>query len=83
MKAREGFCAAGDQNTFMFDGPGNNDLAKEIKEYIEAAMRKSGTPQAQTTAFCLSDELEKLPSLREQGILSEEEFRAAKMKLIG
>ena len=77
------FSAASDENTFMFAEKKNNELAIKIKEYIESAVLKLRTPQAQTTAPNLTDELQKLAKLREQGILSDEEFQSAKKKLIG
>lgn len=76
------FAAAQDENTFMFTKI-NNILAKEIKDYIDGAVRKSRAAQAPTFATNLSDELQKLAQLKAQGILSEEEFQAAKKKLIG
>lgn len=77
------FAATGDENTFMFAHKKNNGLAIEIKEYIDSAVRESRTPQAIAPTASLSDELQKLAKLKEQGILSEEEFQAAKKKLIG
>ena len=77
------FSAASDENTFMFAEKKNNELAEKIKKYIESAVLKLRTPQHQTSAPSLSDELQKLARLREQGILSDEEFQSAKKKLIG
>jgi hypothetical protein len=76
------FAAASDENTFMFAEKKNNQLAIQIKEYIETAVLKLRTPQATTSTTNLADELQKLAKLREQGILSDEEFQAAKKKLI-
>jgi len=59
------------KNTFMFAHAKNNIQAKEIKGYIDGARRKA------------SDELVKLAGLREQGVLSEYEFLAARMRVIG
>lgn len=75
--------AAHDENAFMFRHAKNNALAREIKEYIDAAVRRSQTPQATVAVTNLSDELQKLGKLKEQGVLSEDEFRAAKRRLIG
>jgi hypothetical protein len=77
------FAATKDENTFMFAHAKNNAMAREIKEYIDAAVRRSRAPQAAAPATNLSDELQKLAKLKEQGILSEEEFQAAKKRLIG
>ena len=50
---------------------------------VAAAIRKSKMPQAPAPTASLSDELHKLGELRQQGVLSEAEFQAAKQKLIG
>lgn len=77
------FAATKDENTFMFAHAKNNAMAKEIKEYINGAIRRSRTPQVAVPAINLSDELQKLVQLKKQGVLSEDEFQAAKKKLIG
>lgn len=77
------FSAASDENTFMFAEKKNNELAIKIKEYIESAVLKLRAPQATVSTTSLSDELQKLAKLREQGILSDEEFQSAKKRLIG
>lgn len=77
------FSATKDENTFMFAGKANNAPAKEIKDYIDAAVRLARTPAASGPAISLSAELQKVAELRAQGILSEEEFQAAKKRLIG
>jgi hypothetical protein len=77
------FAAAEDENTFMFAGTNNNSKAKEIKEYIDQSIRKARTRQPQPPTTNLSDELQKLAGLKDQGVLSEDEFQAAKRKLIG
>jgi hypothetical protein len=76
------FAATRDENTFMFHAK-NNTLAKEIKEYIDGVVRRLRAPQASTSAVSLPDELRKLAQLKEQGILTEQEFQAAKRRLIG
>jgi len=75
--------AAKDENTFMFAYAKNNAMAREIKEYIDAAVRSSRTPQTVAPATNLSDELQKLAKLKEQGVLSEAEFQAVKKRLVG
>lgn len=80
------FAATKDENTFMFAHKKNNALATEIKEFIDGEITKIHAPQAVQVAVPttdLADEIKKLSALKDQGILSEEEFRAAKMKLIG
>jgi len=77
------FAATKDENTFMFAHAKKNTLAKEIKEHIDGAIRRSQAPQTAAPATNLSDELQKLAQLKDQGVLSEDEFKAAKNKLIG
>jgi hypothetical protein len=77
------FAATEDENTFMFAHTKNNVLVREIKDYIDSAVRKSRAPQATAPTTSLSDELQKLANLKEQGVLSEGEFQAAKKRLIG
>lgn len=77
------FAATRDENTFMFAHAKNNAMAREIKEHIDGAIRQSRAPQPLAPVTNLSDELQKLADLREQGVLSEDEFKAAKNKLIG
>ena len=77
------FSAASDENTFMYAGKEKNAQARNIKSYIDAAIRNARTPHATPMAATLSDELQKLANLREQGVLSDEEFQAAKKRLIG
>lgn len=76
------FAASNDENTFMFAQTKNNAQAKEIKNFIEEALAKSHLPQQQATTLSLSEELQKLATLRDQGILSEQEFITAKQKLM-
>ena len=61
----------------QFSGKHNNTLAIEIKQYIDLAINKLRNPASIT----FSDELQKLAELKQRGILSEEEFQAAKHKL--
>jgi len=83
-ESRGGILAATqDENTFMFSHTKNNTRILEIKEYIDSAVRKSNIPQAAAPTATLSDELQKLAQLKQQGLLSELEFQDAKRRLIG
>jgi hypothetical protein len=83
MESRGGlFEAASDENTFMFGNSGNNnELASEIKNYIEMTNDQLRAPKP-VASISLSDEIGKLAALRAQGLLSDEEFHAAKKRLI-
>ncbi len=87
-ESKSGLMAAvRDENTFMFGsgtGFGNDALnrkVEEIKRYIETQQMARESPPAPQAAS-LTDELAKLAILRDQGILSEDEFEAAKHRLI-
>jgi hypothetical protein len=79
------FAAAKDENTFLF-GPKFYDRMQEITVYIEkrsAEPRNTTQQPVRTESSNLSAELSKLADLYTQGLLSAEEFQAAKSRLIG
>lgn len=77
------FAAVSDENTFVFD-EANNNKAVVIKNFIEARIKEIRTSQSvKPAAVSLGDELTKLAALKTQGLLSDEEFQAAKKRLIG
>ena len=83
IESRGGYLEASkDENSFIFQQKHNKKVL-EIKEYIEAQMAKAkntaNTPQ-QTAST--ADELQKLAQLKNDGILTEEEFQAAKTRLL-
>ena len=77
------FSAASDENTFMFAEKKNNALAIQIKEYIETKVQElhSRRNTQSQSATSLSDEIQKLASLRDSGVLSGQEFQTAKSRL--
>ena len=80
------FAATQDENTFMFRETSSfsnaeSNRAREIKEYIEAKVQEARLPR-QTATPNLSDELQKLAKLNTQGVLSDNEFLAAKRRLL-
>jgi uncharacterized protein DUF4429/putative oligomerization/nucleic acid binding protein len=77
------FSATKDENTFMFAQQKNNELARKIKEHIESRLRELRTKPIVHPANNLADELRKLATMRDQGILSDSEFANAKKKLLG
>lgn len=76
------FAAAQDENTFMFAKKKDNAIALEIKDYVDSAVQEARKPQAAIPTANISGELQKLATLKEEGILSEEEFQAAKKRLL-
>ena len=73
------FAAALDENTFMFKG--QNELALEIKNYIENYSEKP-TINA-NSSLSAADEIKKLKQLLDEGILTEDEFSKKKQQLLG
>jgi hypothetical protein len=73
--------AASDENTFMFSGP--NEGAVEIMEFIEARMKTLRQGDASFSGGGVAAELQRLADLKTKGMLSEEEFAAAKKRLLG
>lgn len=66
-----------DENTITFMGKKEYEKALEIKEYIEKRInfKSSGSSS-------IADEIEKLHSLMEKGIITKEEFENKKSKLL-
>ena len=76
------FAATQDPDAFIF-GQELNEQVAEFKAKVEKIMQDSRqTVPAVTVQENLADELRKLAELKQQGILSEEEFDAAKRKLL-
>ncbi len=62
----------------------HNNVADELREYIlnkVKSSKSSGT--SQVSGASVADELKKFSDLKDQGILSEEEFDAKKKELLG
>ena len=74
--------ATQDPDTFLF----GKDLTGEVAEFkvqVEKKMRESKqTAPVNNSSGSLTDELRKLSEFKQQGILSQEEFEAAKKKLL-
>ena len=68
-----------DENSAVFLSTSNADF-EAIRDAVEAAMT---APTASPTASSGADEIAKLAELHAQGVLSDEEFTAAKMKALG
>lgn len=64
-------------------GPVQGGHVKSVAEtFMSKVQYKLSESQAQTSRSSVADEIEKLASLKEKGLLSDEEFNAAKAKLI-
>lgn len=72
-----------DENTVMFARAAENTKVKKIKEYVDLATRRLREPKpVAKAADGIACELQRLVTLKEQGVLTDEEFQQAKRKLI-
>jgi hypothetical protein len=74
--------AGRDENSVCFHEDSNFNIAIQIKQYIESEL---ATPVAtyQVSSFSSADEIIKLKSLLDSGILSQDEFDAKKKQILG
>jgi len=63
--------------------PGQQKTFEAFREMLEAKMSGGGGPRAPTVATTDLDQLEKLASLRDKGIITDEEFSRKKKLLLG
>jgi len=75
------FSANYDENTVTFYHS-QDELALEIKDYIERKIQESHAQDVIPSTTNLSDELQKLAELKEKGFLTDEEFQSAKTRLL-
>lgn len=73
--------ATKDENTIMYNYKQNN-LVDEIKEFIEAAVKRQRYPSTAIQSTSTADELLKLKSLLDEGVLTQKEFEEQKKKLL-
>lgn len=66
-----------DENAIVFDAPGDDFRA--LRDFVQS---KIGAPRLADSVGSVADELSKLANLRDQGILTDEEFVAQKAKLL-
>ena len=72
-----------DENAVVFT-PQQNVLFLEMKAAIENKMDAAHAPTGQQTSqLSAMDELAKLATLRDQGVVTEQEFQEHKKKLLG
>ncbi|WP_346206779.1 DUF4429 domain-containing protein [Caldifermentibacillus hisashii] len=75
------FDATQDENTIMFNKKQMPDFEK-IKAAVEEKINEYHHP-ASTQPVDIADQIKKLADLRDNGILTEEEFQAKKKQLLG
>jgi Short C-terminal domain len=77
--------AAKDENSILFKKSQEADFirAKELLDQYRAALREPVPAPPTTASASVADELEKLATLRDKGVLDDEEFAAQKRKLLG
>ncbi len=76
------FGAVKDENTVLFTG-GEYKKAVEIKEHIERLMHQPKAPTIiEHAPVSTADEIAKLANLRDQGIITKDEFEGEKKRLL-
>lgn len=73
--------AAHDPDTFIFPKSLNDEITA-FKTKVEQMMRDSKKPSPIVSSLSLAEEIRKLSGLKDDGILSQEEFDSAKRKLL-
>jgi len=77
------FAAIQDENTACFTYK-ENDMAATIHSYIEQKILEARSPQVQTSApSTTADEIRKMKSLLDEGLIDQAEFDAFKKKHLG
>jgi len=74
---RGAFNSLKDENTISFIGKENYEKALKIKEYVEKKIKSKNSGSLSS-----ADEIEKLHSLMEKGILTKKEFEEKKKRLL-
>ena len=76
--------ASGDSTTFrMMPKAGVDDIVKAIRQRMALAHNGNDSPFAAAVPVSVADELAKLASLRDSGLLTNDQFEAQKAKLLG
>lgn len=70
-----------DENSVVYKGGNNHKIALEMKQKIESMVHQTLAGQV-AAPLSVADEIAKLASLRDQGILSSEEFEEQKQAVL-
>lgn len=74
--------AVKDENAVVFNAAEKYEIALKIKAYIDDWCARTSLPQNGTT-FSAADEIRKLKSLVDEGMISSDEFERKKKQLLG
>lgn len=84
IEAKAGvFEAVTDENTITFGTEERTQEFEKAKQIIEKKMIESKSPQSAVNTSNDLEQLEKLASLKDKGIISQEEFEAKKKQILG
>jgi hypothetical protein len=75
------FEATHDPDAFLFE-KSHNDEVSAFKTKVEQLMRESRKSPSTTSTASLAEEIRKLSALKDEGILSQDEFDSAKRRLL-
>ena len=76
------FAAASDENTVLFNHKQLSDFVK-LKEHIDCILRGRSTGVQVVNNLSAADEISKFLELKNQGVISEDEFEKKKKELLG
>lgn len=75
--------AVKDENSVIFNGSENYEIALKVKAYVEAWSANPQRAQSPSAAVSPADEIRKLKALLDEGVLTAEEFAQKKKQLLG
>lgn len=75
--------ATKDENSVLFQRGDQEAQFRKLRAMVEEAVREAKTPLATPAAASVADELAKLASLLDRGLLTEDEFSMQKARLLG
>lgn len=76
------FAASSDENTININSY-ENEIAEKMVAYIQAKIKEARSPKVVSVSTSAADEVIKLKSLLDMGIITQEEFDAKKKQLLG
>ncbi|MBF7010584.1 SHOCT domain-containing protein [Novosphingobium resinovorum] len=84
VESRGGIIAATkDENTVLFKGGKQNKIFEQLREVVEAGVKRSRAPVVASASITPTEQLEKLAGLLDRGLLTREEFNQQKAALLG
>jgi hypothetical protein len=77
------FDAVQDENSVVFNGNDQYQLALRIKDYVESCSSSEHSALGANSGLSAADEIRQLKSLLDDGLITQEEFELKKRQLLG